>query len=53
MSEGEISKRQETLVDIRQITKRGRQPIYANDEERHEAKLRQTIESSKRGNKRN
>jgi hypothetical protein len=28
--------------------KRGRKPIYANDEERHDAKLRQTIESNKR-----
>jgi hypothetical protein len=36
MSEGETSKRfeqSETLVDIRDITKRGRKPIYANDEE--------------------
>jgi hypothetical protein len=30
MSEGE---RQEVLVDIRDTTKRGRKPIYANDEE--------------------
>jgi hypothetical protein len=42
MSEGETSKRfeqsenqkrQEVLVDIKDITKRGRKPIYANDEE--------------------
>jgi hypothetical protein len=33
MSEGENQKRQEILVDIRDITKRGRKPIYANDEE--------------------
>jgi hypothetical protein len=45
MSEGETSKRfeqserfeqnerQEVLVDSKDITKRGRKPIYANDEE--------------------
>jgi hypothetical protein len=43
MSEGENQKRQEILVDVKDITKRGRKPIYANEEERHEAKLRQTI----------
>jgi hypothetical protein len=29
----EQSERQEVLVDIKDITKRGRKPIYANDEE--------------------
>jgi hypothetical protein len=52
MSETENPKRQELLVDIRDITlpitKRGRKPIYANDEERHDAKLRQTIKSNKK-----
>jgi hypothetical protein len=51
MSAGEIPnspKRQEVLVDIREITKRCRKPIYTNDEERHDAKLRQTIESNRR-----
>jgi hypothetical protein len=34
---------QETLVDIR-----GRKPIYGNDEERYDAKPRQTVESNRR-----
>jgi hypothetical protein len=33
MSKGEIPKRHEALVYIKDITKRGRKPIYANDEE--------------------